>query len=73
MNFLLRITFFALLLTAAHAADWQTVQVPAARKIEGVAWYRAWFMPNKNFFIKHERDLVSRVGEHHGARAGGGA
>lgn len=41
----------------AQEKDWQTVEVPGGKKVKGYAWYRTWIQPNRNFFIKHERDL----------------
>ena len=41
----------------AQGEEWKKVEVPVGQKVEGHGWYRTWLLPNKNFFIKHERDL----------------
>lgn len=41
----------------ARGQEWKTGEVPGVQNIDGYGWYRTWLLPNKNFFIKHERDL----------------
>ena len=54
------------LLVAAHAEDWQPIQVPGvweqsgvagAKSYDGYAWFRTWVKPPDSFFLPHERDL----------------
>ena len=57
------IVLLLLLFSAPQSAEWQTVQVPGARKAteapgpDGVAWYRCWVKVDDGFFTKHERNL----------------
>ena len=57
MNTILHIILSLALIASAHAADWQTVQVPGAMKQTGTVWLRAWVKVDDGFFTKHDRNL----------------
>ncbi len=53
----LSLAFLVSIASSADAQNWTTTKVPGGQKVDGYAWYRTWLLPNKYFFLKHERDL----------------
>ena len=57
MKTLLRITSSLALIASAHAAEWQTAQVPGVINQTSTSWLRAWVKVDNEFFTKSESNL----------------